>query len=159
MYKKVYRFIRYYNYRIEKIVSFISRNNHSNKFFLRFIVEFFRRRLIVKQNIFIGKDVIIGKNIKFPHPHGILFGTSVNIGDNCIIYHDVTIGQNKGKFPKIGNSVIIYPGVKIFGDILIGNNVIIGANSVVTKSIPDNTVFAGIPAKKIRCKGDIDEFY
>ncbi|GAA3319001.1 hypothetical protein GCM10020331_024100 [Ectobacillus funiculus] len=57
--------------------------------------------------------------------------------------------MHKGAVPKIGNNVYIGPGAKIFGGITIGNNVSIGANSVVTKDVPDNVTVVGIPAKII----------
>jgi serine O-acetyltransferase len=69
----------------------------------------------------------------------------------------VTIGQsNRGKrkgCPTIGNEVYIGPGAKIFGNIKIGNNVAIGANSVVTRDIPDNAVVVGIPGNVISYNG------
>lgn len=62
----------------------------------------------------------------------------------------MNIGEDiNGKAPVIGNNVWIGPGAKLFGDITIGDNVMIGANSVVTKSFPDNVRIAGIPAKII----------
>ncbi|CRH89995.1 Serine acetyltransferase [Chlamydia trachomatis] len=67
------------------------------------------------------------------------------IGKNCVISQNVTIGS-KGPLPIIGDNVYIAPGSKCIGG-QIGNNVVIGANSVVTKEIPDNCVVAGVPAK------------
>lgn len=94
----------------------------------------------------------IGKNFMFVHELGTVIGSNVEIGNDCTVYHNVTIGiqydTDKNK-PKIGNNVIIYAGAKIVGDIKIGNNAVIGANAVVTKNIPDNEVWAGIPVKKI----------
>ena len=75
----------------------------------------------------------------------------------AIFHRDVTIGlkvrgKNRGN-PTIGDNVYIAPGVKIFGDIKIGNNVAIGANCVVTKDIPDSSVVVGIPGKVISQEG------
>ena len=89
------------------------------------------------------------KNTKFVHPFGIVIIKSAQIGYNCTIYHNVTIGWWK-KSPKIGNNVTIYPNSMIIGDVEIGDNVIIGAGSVVTKSIPANKVAAGNPVRIIR---------
>ena len=74
------------------------------------------------------------------------------IGKNCIIGSCVTIGGKSGWYevPVIGDNVEIHSGAKIIGPVRIGNNVIIGANAVVTKDIPDNCVVAGIPAKIIK---------
>ena len=57
-----------------------------------------------------------------------------------------------GGAPTIGDNCIIYPGAKIFGKITIGNNVVIGANAVVNKDVPDNAIVAGVPARIIRYK-------
>ena len=84
------------------------------------------------------------------HSNGIVINDFVKIGKNCQIFHQVTIGNWKGGQPVIGDNVYIYPGAKIFGDIKIGNNVVIGANAVVTKDIPDNCVTAGVPSKILR---------
>jgi len=86
----------------------------------------------------------------------IVNGNSI-IGKNCNISQGVTLGQvnrgNKIGSPIIGENVYIGPGVKIIGNIKVGNNVAIGANCVVTKDIPDNAVVVGIPGKVISYDG------
>lgn len=73
------------------------------------------------------------------------------IGKNCKIYQQVTIGYNHSlKAPSLGDNVEVCCGAKIIGGIKIGNNVLIGANAVVSKDLPDNCVAAGVPAKIIR---------
>lgn len=89
----------------------------------------------------------IGKGFKINHGVGTVIGARCKIGDNCIIHQNCTIGDRKGGRPTIGNNVIIYAGAMILGDILIGNNCIIGANSVVTRSCPPNSILVGTPAK------------
>ena len=87
-----------------------------------------------------------------PHGlNGIIVSQHSKIGENVCIYHQVTIGSKDDKTaPTIGNNVIIYPGAKIIGNIKIGDNSIIGANSVVTNSFPNNSISAGVPAKVIK---------
>lgn len=68
-----------------------------------------------------------------------------------------SIGTNENS-PKIGNYVWIGPGARIYGNIKIGNNVVIGANSIVNKTFPSNITIAGIPAKKINSKEYKDYF-
>lgn len=87
-----------------------------------------------------------------PHGlNGIIISRYAVIGKNSRIFHQVTIGQDEnGKAPIIGDNVTIYSGAKVFGDIHIGNNVVIGTNSVVTHNVEDNAVVAGVPAKVIR---------
>lgn len=57
-------------------------------------------------------------------------------------------GKKKG-FPTIGNNVTIFPGARVVGNIHVGDNVVIGANSVVVKDVPDNSIVAGVPARVI----------
>ena len=78
------------------------------------------------------------------------------MGENCQIYQQVTIGNNGG-IPTIGNNVEICAGAKVIGPITIGDDVVIGANSVVTKNIPSHSVVIGIPAKIIKTRDSIDQ--
>lgn len=81
---------------------------------------------------------------KFPHGlNGIVISPFAHIGKNCRIFHQVTIGDDYRKAenaPVIGDNVTIYPGAKIVGKIRIGNNCEIGANAVVVKDVPDNSL-------------------
>lgn len=121
-----------------------------------FWANYINKYLITRYGCFIGKNAIIGKGISFPHPNGIIIGDRAEIGYDCIIYHQVTLGgkilgdAKAGNYPKIGNNVTIFAGAKIIGAINIGDKSIIGANSVVNKDVPKNTVVAGIPAKVIK---------
>lgn len=72
-----------------------------------------------------------------------------SMGRNCMVNQRVTIGWNNG-IPTIGNNVWISAGAKVLGPITIGDDVIIGANAVVTKDIPSHSMVAGIPAKVIK---------
>ena len=73
---------------------------------------------------------------------GIVIGETSEIGNDCTIYHDVTLGgTGKDKYkrhPDIGNNVMIGAGSKILGPIKIGNNVKVGANSTILKNVPDD---------------------
>ncbi|WP_276861678.1 serine O-acetyltransferase [Anaerococcus tetradius] len=89
----------------------------------------------------------------------MVIGDYVNIGNNCKLYHGVTLGQNRGKFPKLGNNIIIYSGAKVIGDVNIGDNSVIGANSVVTNDMPSDSIIVGSPAKVVGKRTNIDEFY
>lgn len=78
---------------------------------------------------------------------GIVIHSKTQIGNNCWIGQNVTIGRNFGDsdVPKLGDNVYIGAGSVIFGEITIGNNVIIGSNSLINKNIPDNCTVAGNP--------------
>lgn len=95
----------------------------------------------------------IGKGLFIDHGMGVVIGETAEVGDNVTIYHGVTLGgtgKDKGKrHPTVKDNVIIGAGAKILGPITIGNNVKVGANSVVLKDVPDNATAVGIPAKII----------
>lgn len=77
-----------------------------------------------------------------------------SIGQNCWINQQVTIGySNPGARPTIGNNVTVTAGAKVFGDIVIGDNSIIGANAVVFKDVPPNCTVVGVPAYIVKCDG------
>lgn len=105
----------------------------------------------------------IGPGISFGHFSCIVINSSVVIGKNCTIFQGVTLGSVrgiKGGVPHLGDNVIIFPGAKIIGHVIIGNNVVIGANAVVTHDIPNNSIVAGIPAKVISNNAeDVLKFY
>lgn len=87
----------------------------------------------------IPAEVTIGERVGFVHDaQGVVIHAQVTIGDDCTIYHQVTIGHVYGTTgaPKIGNGVLIGPGAKILGPITVGDCAAIGANAVVTKDVP-----------------------
>lgn len=94
----------------------------------------------------------IGPGLFFPHPQCIVIGQA-SLGSNCTIYNGVTIGAKlpfHDKYPTLGDNVYIGAGSTILGGIKIGNNVTIGAKTVVLKDVPDNCVVVGNPAKIIK---------
>lgn len=98
----------------------------------------------------------VGKGLVFAHFSNIVIGGGCEIGEYFTVFQGVTVGSfrdKKGGTPKIGSRVIVFAGAKIIGNVHIGNDVVVGANAVVTKNIPDNAVVAGVPAKIISYKG------
>jgi serine O-acetyltransferase len=111
----------------------------------------------------IGLQCKIDGGLYVPHTVGTVIGAD-RIGRNVTIFQGVTLGAkeldlgfNPDKRPSIGDNVTIGSGAKVLGRITIGNNVTIGANAVVTKSLPDNVVAVGIPARIIRTVGDLSK--
>ncbi len=100
----------------------------------------------------IPPECSIGILSKFGHGGiGVVLHPKCVIGDRVLIGQGVTIGGSFGSgIPKINDDVWIGPGARIFGGISIGKNCVIGANSVVTKDVPDNCIVGGIPAKIIK---------
>ncbi|WP_283647906.1 serine O-acetyltransferase [Hafnia paralvei] len=108
---------------------------------------------ILSCDLTIGIKELVARKTKLPHPIGIVIGKKANIGNNCTIYQNVTIGVKNSEdvnYPKIGDNVTIYSGCCIVGDITIGNNVIIGANSLILSDVPSDCIIAGSPAKIIK---------
>lgn len=92
----------------------------------------------------------IGKNFKLGYGGlGVVIHSNTIIGNNCQINQNVTIGRNFGdkNVPIIGNDVYIGAGSVVFGEITIGDNVIIGSNSLVNRSIPSNCTVVGNPMR------------
>ena len=140
--------------RVSRMMNYVACNTRSG--FMRKIIK---KRLDNKYHIVISDQAIIGEGVKVPHPQNIIIGGHVEIGDRCTIYQDVTLGQNRSRYPKIGNDVVIYPGAKVIGNVRIGDQAVIGANAVVVKDVPSRAVMAGIPAKEVSFRRSLDEFY
>jgi len=102
----------------------------------------------------------IGRGLYIGHFGQIILSTRTVMGEFCNISQGVTIGQ-AGRGPEqytpiIGDRVYIGPGAKIFGKVVVGNDVAIGANAVVTKDLPENAVAVGIPAKILNYESSRD---
>ena len=91
----------------------------------------------------------IGGGLLIPHPNGIVIHSGAEIGVNCLIFQQVTIGTRDGKygFPKIAGHVDIGAGAKVLGPVLIGAHAKIGANAVVISDVKSGDTVTGIPAK------------
>ena len=105
----------------------------------------------------VSPETVIGSGLYIGHLGCITISRFAVIGRNCNISQGVTIGATqrgeKAGAPTIGDNVYIGPGVRVIGRITIGNNVAIGANSVVNKDIPDNAVVVGMPARVVNSEG------
>lgn len=103
----------------------------------------------------------IGKNFVIDHGYGVVIGETAEIGNNVLIYHQVTLGgtgndNGDRRHPSICDNVMIAAGAKILGGIHIGTNARVGANAVVLKSVPANATAVGVPARIIY-NGDVNE--
>ena len=98
----------------------------------------------------------IGERFFIDHGEGVVIGETTIIGDDVLIYQQVTLGgtgsEHGKRHPTIGNNVIIGAGAKVLGNITIGDNVRIGAGSVVIDNVPDNSTVVGIPGRVVHQK-------
>ena len=95
----------------------------------------------------------IGRRFFIDHGMGVVIGETAEIGDDCTLYHGVTLGGttwNKGKrHPTLQNGVVVGAGAKVLGPIIVGENARIGSNAVVTKAVPAGATAVGIPGRVI----------
>jgi len=124
-----------------------------NKFYIlhKLYYKFKHHHLSIKLGFSIPINVF-DKGLSIPHYGHIVVNSKARAGKNCRIHEGVNIGATNGsdKAPIMGNNVFIASGAKIIGDITIADDVCIGANAVVVKSITEpGTTWGGVPAKKI----------
>ncbi|HST80110.1 MAG TPA: serine O-acetyltransferase [Kineosporiaceae bacterium] len=100
----------------------------------------------------------IGRRFFIDHGTGVVIGETAEIGDDVMLYHDVTLGgrslQRVKRHPTIGNGVVIGAGARILGPVKVGDKAQIGANAVVVRDVPDGAVVVGIPGEVLRPRVD-----
>lgn len=101
----------------------------------------------------IHPGAVIGRRFFIDHGMGVVIGETAVIGDDCTLYHGVTLGGTsweKGKrHPTLSNNVVVGAGAKVLGPILVGEGARIGSNSVVVKEVPPGATVVGVPGKLI----------
>lgn len=116
---------------------------------LMYVMKFFYKEC---PSLFLDTSSNIGQGLFIQHGFSTI--VMADLGDNCWINQQVTIGyKDKYSRPKIGKNVHITAGAKVIGGITIGNNVTVGANAVVVKNVPDNCVVVGVPAYIVKKNG------
>ena len=111
----------------------------------------------------IHPGAVIGRRFFIDHGMGVVIGETAEIGDDCMMYHGVTLGgtswDKKKRHPTLMDGVVIGAGAKILGPITLGKNVRVGSNSVVVRSVDDNQTVVGIPGRIVTKKAiDTDTF-
>ncbi|WP_371372919.1 serine O-acetyltransferase [Thalassotalea aquiviva] len=122
---------------------------HNLKWIARTISTLFRWFTGVE----IHPGATIGKRFFIDHGMGIVIGETAQIGDDCTVYHGVTLGGTSWKagkrHPTLGNNVVIGAGAKVLGPLNVGNNARIGSNAVVVKDVPEGATVVGIPGRVV----------
>lgn len=95
----------------------------------------------------------IGRRFFIDHGEGVVIGATTIVGDDVLIYQQVTLGgtgkEHGKRHPTLGNGVIVGAGAKVLGNITIGDNVRIGAGSVVIEDVPENSTVVGVPGRVV----------
>ena len=120
-------------------------------------VPFIPRLIMYYTRIFTGIEIHpaakIGRRLFIDHGEGVVIGETAEIGDDVLMYQQVTLGgtgKESGKrHPTIGNNVILGAGAKVLGNIKISDNVRIGAGSVVIEDVPENSTVVGVPGRVV----------
>jgi serine O-acetyltransferase len=98
----------------------------------------------------------IGRRVFIDHGMGVVIGETAEIGDDCTLYHGVTLGGvswDEGKrHPTLGKGVVVGAGAKILGPFTVGDGAKVGSNSVVVKAVPEGATVVGIPARVVEAK-------
>ncbi len=108
--------------------------------------------------MYISRKCSIKIGLQLPHPVGIVIGEGVKIGTNAVIYQHTTLGGARrgdwqaNRYPSLGDNIVLFAGVVIVGAVNVGDNCIVGANSVVIKDIPSNSTAVGAPSRIIKGK-------
>lgn len=123
---------------------------HNMKYMARWISQRSRH----KTGIEIHPGAKIGKGLFIDHGMGVVIGETTEIGDNCTIYQNVTLGgtgKDQGKrHPTLGNNVMVGAGAKVLGPFQVGDNARIAAGAVVLNEVPPDSTAVGVPARIVR---------
>ena len=137
---------------------------------LKFLARLISQRSRHRTGIEIHPGAKIGKRLVIDHGMGIVIGETAEIGDDCLIYHGVTLGgtgKDKGKrHPTLGNNVLVGSGAKVLGPFTVGDNARIAAGAVVLGEVPPGCTAVGVPARVVRVNGkpvyyadDVDQIH
>ena len=131
---------------------------HNRKFLARFVSQWSR----FWTGIEIHPGAKIGRRLVIDHGMGIVIGETAEVGDDCLIYHGVTLGgtgKDQGKrHPTLGNNVMVSAGAKVLGPFKVGDNSRIASNAVVLSEIPPDSTAVGVPARVVRIAGEKVDF-
>ena len=129
---------------------------------MKSIARYLSQRARTKTGIEIHPAAQIGRGLVIDHGMGVFIGETTIIGDNCVLYQNVTLGgtgKETGKrHPTLGDNVLVGAGAKVLGPFTVGDNARIAAGAVVLSEIPPNSTAVGVPARVVRINGERPEF-
>ena len=129
---------------------------------MKSIARYLSQRARTKTGIEIHPAAQIGRGLVVDHGMGVVIGETTIIGDNCVLYQNVTLGgtgKETGKrHPTLGDNVLVGAGAKVLGPFTVGDNARIAAGAVVLSEIPPNSTAVGVPARVVRINGERPEF-
>lgn len=124
---------------------------------MKFIARWLSQRARNKTGVEIHPAATIGKGLVIDHGMGVVIGETTVIGDNCLIYQNVTLGgtgkEHGKRHPTLGDNVMVGSGAKVLGPFKVGDNSRIAAGAVVLTEIPPNCTAVGVPARVVRING------
>ena len=124
---------------------------------LKFLARWISQRSRKKTGIEIHPGATIGRGLFIDHGMGVVIGETTQIGDNCTLYQNVTLGgtgKDTGKrHPTLGNYVLIGAGAKVLGPFTVGDNARVAAGAVVLSQVPPGATAVGVPARVVRING------
>ncbi len=140
----------------------LHRMNHGLwKIGLKWLARFFSHIARWLTGIEIHPGAKIGRRFFIDHGMGVVIGETAEIGDDCTLYHGVTLGGTtwqKGKrHPTLQDNVVVGAGAKVLGPITVGAGVRIGSNAVITKDVPEGGTVVGVPGRLVRKPDKADE--
>ena len=125
---------------------------------MKWLARFFSHLTRFLTGIEIHPGATIGRRFFIDHGMGVVIGETAVIGDNCTLYHGVTLGGtswSKGKrHPTLMNDVVVGAGAKILGPITLSEGVRVGSNAVVTKDVADHSTVVGVPGRVVHQKDE-----
>lgn len=126
---------------------------------LRIVARLIQQATRTMTGVDIHPAASIGRRLFIDHATGVVIGETAVVGEDCLIFHGVTLGGQrmvKGKrHPTVGDRVMIGAGAKVLGAITVGDDAKIGANAVVVKDVPAGGIAIGVPAKLRKAKREV----
>lgn len=153
--KKLIR-ILFFGFTLMELYLLGQRMSVKKDIFSRFFARWFKYKMNTQYGCYLSFKSKISPDCKFIHPVGIVIGEGVVVGAGCQIYQEVTLGAarkneyGENRYPLVGKNVVLFAGAKVIGGISIGDGAVVGANSVVIKDVPCESIVAGVPAKVLR---------